>query len=150
MPKPYTAYANLTSMPKPLARRWVAALRSGKYKQGRLMLREDAEGTSNYCCLGVLCEIAGCPYSPIRQDYTMPNGELRLGSVNRNFGLTNAQEGALMAMNDSGGRSFKQIARWIERNILKEKAVRTPKPSAKPKPKAKPKAKAKPKTKRTK
>ena len=34
--------------------RWVAALRSGKYKQGIGALR-DTDDT--YCCLGVLCDI---------------------------------------------------------------------------------------------
>lgn len=34
--------------------RWVAALRSGNYAQGRGHLKEDA----GYCCLGVLCELA--------------------------------------------------------------------------------------------
>lgn len=34
---------------------WVAALRSGKYEQGRLYLNRDGK----YCCLGVLCELAG-------------------------------------------------------------------------------------------
>lgn len=33
---------------------WVAALRSGKYQQGRGQLRQHNE----YCCLGVLCDIA--------------------------------------------------------------------------------------------
>lgn len=38
--------------------KWVAALRSGEYQQGRGYLnRTDDEGTK-YCCLGVLCEIA--------------------------------------------------------------------------------------------
>lgn len=34
--------------------RWVAALRSGKYQQGRRVLRNG----DSYCCLGVLCELA--------------------------------------------------------------------------------------------
>lgn len=40
-------------------KRWVAALRSGKYKQGigRLRVRQEHH-KSGYCCLGVLCEIA--------------------------------------------------------------------------------------------
>lgn len=33
---------------------WLDALRSGKYKQGQGRLRLDNE----YCCLGVLCELA--------------------------------------------------------------------------------------------
>ena len=44
----------------PLIRaRWVAALRSGNYKQGlgRLKVRRAHQKTE-YCCLGVLCEIA--------------------------------------------------------------------------------------------
>lgn len=48
--------------------RWVAALRSGAYEQGRKRLR-----TSNdqYCCLGVLCEIAvetGVIPPPVQQE----------------------------------------------------------------------------------
>jgi hypothetical protein len=35
--------------------RWIAALRSGKYKQGQYHLHSGDE----YCCLGVLCEVAG-------------------------------------------------------------------------------------------
>jgi hypothetical protein len=35
--------------------RWVAALRSGEYAQGRAMLRTDG---GELCCLGVLCELA--------------------------------------------------------------------------------------------
>lgn len=37
-----------------IRQQWVDALRSGKYEQGRRLLR-DANG--NYCCLGVLCDI---------------------------------------------------------------------------------------------
>jgi hypothetical protein len=33
----------------------VAALRSGKYKQGRHRLRDGSDG---YCCLGVACDVA--------------------------------------------------------------------------------------------
>jgi hypothetical protein len=39
--------------------RWVAALRSGDYLQGREHLRyEDEDGVVRHCCLGVLCELA--------------------------------------------------------------------------------------------
>jgi len=36
----------------PLQKKWVEALRSGKYKQ----YREDLKGDSSYCCLGVANE----------------------------------------------------------------------------------------------
>lgn len=44
-------------MKKEIADRWVAALRSGKYKQGKGELHDKVNNT--YCCLGVLCEIEG-------------------------------------------------------------------------------------------
>ena len=37
-----------------LRKRWVAALRSGEYEQGKERLRS---GGDEYCCLGVLCDI---------------------------------------------------------------------------------------------
>lgn len=44
---------------KEVADLWVAALRSGKYKQGRGYLRREIRGEMEYCCLGVLCDISG-------------------------------------------------------------------------------------------
>jgi len=39
--------------------KWLAALRSGDYKQGKGMLKyENIAGEMEYCCLGVLCELA--------------------------------------------------------------------------------------------
>lgn len=48
-----------------LLRKWIAALRSGEYLQGRGTLRRG----SQYCCLGVLCKVAGIPaeLSPVAQ-----------------------------------------------------------------------------------
>lgn len=39
---------------------WVAALRSGLYRQGQNVLRRKAidDGPDEYCCLGVACELA--------------------------------------------------------------------------------------------
>ena len=41
-------------MNKQIMKRWVKALRSGKYKQGKNWLNA---GNKKFCCLGVLCEI---------------------------------------------------------------------------------------------
>lgn len=39
--------------------RWLEALRSGEYKQGKgRLVKETDDGTFNYCCLGVLCDLA--------------------------------------------------------------------------------------------
>jgi hypothetical protein len=40
-------------------KRWVAALRSGEYVQGvRALKRRTESGGLEYCCLGVLCDLA--------------------------------------------------------------------------------------------
>lgn len=40
-------------------RTFVAALRSGRYKQGKSALQYvDEDGTERFCCLGVACEVA--------------------------------------------------------------------------------------------
>lgn len=41
--------------PKEVRQEWVKELRSGKYKQGKRRLRSAQD---EYCCLGVLCEMA--------------------------------------------------------------------------------------------
>ena len=40
----------------PLQKKWLEALRSGKYKQGGGMLRSQND---EFCCLGVACEVIG-------------------------------------------------------------------------------------------
>jgi hypothetical protein len=44
-------------MEKELAMRWVEALKSGHYKQGRGWLHD--RGNNTWCCLGVLCDVGG-------------------------------------------------------------------------------------------
>lgn len=41
-------------MNKDIKEKWVTALRSGEYEQGRGYLAVDGK----YCCLGILCELA--------------------------------------------------------------------------------------------
>lgn len=60
--------------------RWTAALRSGDYRQGsRALATEDGE----YCCLGVLCDLAvraGIIPAPAADDYSDGCG-LRFGDA---------------------------------------------------------------------
>ena len=45
-------------MKKDVAKKWVKALRSGKYKQGECYLKQlNDNGQAKHCCLGVLCEL---------------------------------------------------------------------------------------------
>lgn len=48
-----------TGMNPVVKARWLTALRSGEYQQGReLLAQRDADNRWSYCCLGVLCELA--------------------------------------------------------------------------------------------
>ena len=51
-------------------KRWVEALRSGKYKQGRERLNKNGK----FCCLGVLCEILK---KELKIEVVMQDGQVR-------------------------------------------------------------------------
>ena len=44
-------------MKQEVAQKWIKALRSEKYKQGRRALKYRDKGVVRHCCLGVLCEL---------------------------------------------------------------------------------------------
>ncbi len=99
-----------------IKRKWVEALQSGKYKQARDVRKRCADGS--YCCLGVLWEVCGpvewrdvgdIGYRPFRQGrdddgFYIPS-EARIPSYQ-----------LLIKLND-GGKSFAEIADYIEKNL---------------------------------
>ena len=97
---------------------WVAALRSGKYEQGREQLRCN----DKFCCLGVLCDLVKDDIGAAWEaDYFVFDdrriGALLPSKVRIHVGLLNSTiTNALMGMNDSDGASFKDIANFIERH----------------------------------
>lgn len=103
--------------------KWIAALRSGEYKQGNSRLRYDDELGSSFCCLGVLCEVMGKEVHRSRLGtegylFSWSGGGVRkctaeLPSVI--IGLDVQRK--LMAQNDDLYWSFSKIADWIEENI---------------------------------
>ncbi len=112
----------------------VAALRSGKYKQGRIYLRNTED---EYCCLGVYAEEKGIPAVFNDDDFCYRFGEdcagldpaLKLGlskygkflpGVDRSMIRTGTdpsgyKSNSLSALNDAGV-SFFDIADFIEKN----------------------------------
>lgn len=116
---------------------WVNALRSGEYKQCKRVLSNKTE----YCCLGVLCEVAiknGLEVKKVIGDheieYDEEHGSLPqsvaewAGLKSRTGGLKKDAEycetigrnmDSLANLNDYGNRNFEQIADIIEENNLK-------------------------------
>lgn len=101
---------------------WIAALRSGEYKQTRNALKND-EG---HCCLGVLCEVlAPHPSIKITADHiecTSAVGTAVWGiltsNIVREIGLDyGGGQAALITMNDTHEKDFNEIADWIEANL---------------------------------
>ena len=81
---------------KPEAKaKWVAALRSGEYKQGDNWLYNPVSG--KYCCLGVLLAV-----------HKMPLGDSARGLLSAGerecFNLRASEAGALTLLNDGGTR----------------------------------------------
>jgi hypothetical protein len=99
--------------------KWLKALRSGKYEQGKGALNNsvtcyDEQGfatlrtETQYCCLGVACAIGIT--RPSRED-----GEISTGWVTKTF-LDKPTQKHLADMNDNG-QSFKKIAAWISKKL---------------------------------
>lgn len=118
--------ANFT-LERNFKRKWVAALRSGKYKQTISSLY-DAGG---FCCLGVMCALRGAKLDEMDQ-VSLP-GELpnfnelfNIDSDHADFFSGGGEAWQvpycgemvyLSALNDDYRLSFKQIANIIERSV---------------------------------
>jgi len=121
----------MTARQKQNLTEWIAALRSGKYKQGRNALCKDGK----YCCLGVACEIKNQLIDSSIDDhkitkkaeqYLMPE-ELWF---KRTFGFQansalfkinkQADDYTLAILNDIYNLSFKKIANLLEKTFLKD------------------------------
>lgn len=90
------------TMDAELKAKWVKALRSGEYQQCRMTLRKSVDGNTSHCCLGVLNEVRG-----VKND---PSGYIDFPNLVGDWQI-------LARMNDEQGKSFNQIADYIEANL---------------------------------
>ena len=120
------------------ARKWVTALRSGQYAQGKMVLHEVTPEGDKFCCLGLACKLYADEHDDIlvqiedeqgaagrERTVTVYGGKVRLlpdsvcewlglRDTNGTFGGTDVKWDALTSMNDRGD-SFDDIADVIER-----------------------------------
>lgn len=109
-------------MKKDVAEKWVAALRSGLYKQGRNALKSK----DGYCCLGVLCDISGVDTfdtDEFGDEYYLGHCSNLPDQVVQYAGVRGKDplpiEGSLgfsLANLNDRGDTFEQIATVIEKN----------------------------------
>lgn len=106
-------------MDKKLKKEWLKALRSGKYRQAREMLRTTWNKHNSYCCLGVLARVAGAKFYdgvPTLDGMSIGDGDVEY--LDDGFaGLSRTTQEKLVKMNDEDGVNFNQIADWIEKNL---------------------------------
>jgi hypothetical protein len=95
-------------LPKVFKRRWVKALRSGEYTQGKQYLKAGA----SYCCLGVAGKICGVSDTRLAAHTLLAEGMI----PKKAYEALIIRQESLASKNDSGW-SFKRIATWIERYL---------------------------------
>lgn len=100
-------------MSKELAMKWVEALRSGKYEQGKGYLKNPY---NKYCCLGVLCEVEVIKdYTTLTSKQDDPNTFYPGIALRTKNGTYAGGADNLVDSNDSG-LSFEEIADIVERH----------------------------------
>lgn len=121
------------AMNKKIKREWLKALRSGKYKQGRIRLCAiGPDGSESFCCLGVLYDacIPGALWVEDGRGWAIDTKErldkergVRVSpsydltpKIRDLVGLLGADCDELAYRNDSGS-TFAQIADYIEKNL---------------------------------
>lgn len=110
--------------------KWLEALRSGEYKQGKGALVEVKGDERFYCCLGVLCDLAAKEGVTREADGgTLGVGFMDRGAVEHGILPLRVQEwaglagpnpvvrGEALAVRNDQGESFDEIADVIEERL---------------------------------
>lgn len=119
-----------------IVKEWINKLRSGKFKQGvGNLCSVDPKGNFLYCCLGVLFETLIEKEFPVKKSDLPNDGSYGSATyefkkerdacclsekVRESIGMTEDTMQTLIDKNDIGEKSFKQIATYIEKNLLKK------------------------------
>lgn len=117
----------MKKLPEQFKKDWVAALRSGEYKQVKEHLEDNIYNPDTgdatdvgYCCLGVAACILNLPIRialdaelTALDDVPQPI----IAVMNQPIADDSCVENHLVKMNDNYGKSFDEIATWIEENL---------------------------------
>ena len=107
-----------------LTKRWIKALRSGKYQQGNGWLKKK----DKYCCLGVLTELYYGPdiFVPYKEyEFCVLKGTINCCSLTNELrekiDISYEILSELINMNDNLHYSFDQIAEYLENKLKEQK-----------------------------
>lgn len=110
-----------------IKRKWLAALRSGEYMQGRRKLRH----AGRFCCLGVLCNLHAQAHPEIAakevlasmylgESDLLPDEVRAWAGLDDRYGNLDVGNDSLIDLNDGSGcrqHSFSEIADVIEAHL---------------------------------
>ena len=99
-------------LPKAFKNKWIKALKSGKYIQGKDRIYDV--NTDTYCCLGVACDIVNCKSD---SNFIIFTNSRKIPKILKGASKENKLVKKLVDMNDYSQKSFKEIAKWIEKNL---------------------------------
>ena len=120
----------LTEEQKELRAKFLVALKSGEYKQGRGRLKRGDQ----YCVLGLMCEVSQCgnwinklgnvgwahkacskDFNPeYSADYYMKHAADLPKEVLEAYNISHKFESTLMVLNDFANETFSEIAQFLE------------------------------------
>lgn len=109
--------AEVETLPKKFKARWIKALRSGKFLQGRGELRSRGHQYPKldaYCCLGVALKISSKSKRKLPRDLGFIPDSCRI--VPKSIVGRNRLTDFLSFKNDKG-TTFAEIADWIDKNL---------------------------------
>ena len=110
-------------MKKVTRKEWIAALRSGEYKQTKGVLLSPDGGM---CCLGVAAHLAGVSDDRLMLSTLISDNLLGVPGLWRELGLMSSRDSSLDTIEEAANRndgnaqfkdhpqSFAQIADWLE------------------------------------
>lgn len=111
-------------MNRRVKKKWLKALRSGEYKQGKGFLRRKNPNTCEWehCIVGVLCDVSGIKWKLYNKNVSCITSSgtydvsYLLPEMREKLEISLDDEEILNSMNDKG-KTFKQMARWIEAKL---------------------------------
>lgn len=121
-------------MNKEVKAKWIEALNSGEFVQGRKWMKRNVDGQEQFCCLGVLCELyrgENTPEKEMEDLFPMQNERVRLNTATlpckvaswaglpipkEYFDSAGYRYGTLADLNDKG-YTFAEIAQVIEEKL---------------------------------
>lgn len=107
-------------MKKSVMKKWVEALRSGEYVQGKNELCNTRGNTHKFCCLGVLTNLyveenGNSDKAWADRDY-LSKAVMKWSGINSDCGRIYSLYYTLDGYNDIKGYSFKKLATLIEKH----------------------------------